>query len=84
MYFARFDETGYDSRYLDLRKEIDVLCDAIVAQEINTQLAMKVYQRMELEYSRFNLEGTEFFRMMYKNRIERLCRQFSPEAEHAH
>lgn len=83
MYFSSFDKTGLESQYLDSRKRIDILCDLIVAQKISNVDALEEYRQSEGDYMRNALEGIELFKMIYKNRVIRLCRQFLSEVSHA-
>jgi len=80
MFFSSFDNNGYESRYLDARKKIDFLCDMIVARKISAVDAKEEYVIIELKYTHPNMEGIELFRMIYKNRVDRLCRQFLGKA----
>jgi hypothetical protein len=83
MYFSSFDKTGFESQYVDSRKRIDILCDLIVAQKISNACAMEEYRQIEEDYMHTALEGIVLFRMIYKNRVIRLCRQFLSEVSHA-
>lgn len=83
MYFSSIDKTGFESQYLESRKRIDILCDLIVAERISNVDALEKYRQIEENYMHNALEGIELFRMVYKNRVNRLCRQFLSEVSHA-
>jgi len=79
MYYADFHKEGYSESYVTARNQIDMLCDLIVSGDIPRQRAEDEYDKIEAQYSRENPEMIEFFRTIYKGRIERLAMQFPPE-----
>ncbi len=79
MYYAGFREEGYSQDYIEARKQIDELCDLIVMGVVSRQKAFEEYNRVELGFTENNPEISEFFKMIYRSRIERLTSQFSPE-----
>ncbi len=79
MYYASFQEKGYSQNYIDSRKLVDKLCDLVVLGVIPPVRARAEYQRIESEFAAREPEMVEFFRMIYKNRLERLANQFTSE-----
>ncbi len=76
------DTIGYDDDYLGMRTEIDLLCDDITSGAIAQNDAWRQYEVIERSFYQRDPERIELFRMIYKNRIERLCRQFLLEETH--
>jgi hypothetical protein len=79
MYYVDFRREGYSESYLTARRQIDKICDLIVIGAVSTERAREEYLGIETKFFSENAETTEFFRMIYKNRIERLASQFLSE-----
>jgi hypothetical protein len=79
MYYASFHEEGYSQNYVISRKRVDRLCDLVVLGLIPADSAGAEYQRIESEFAALEPEMAGFFRIIYKNRLERLADQFSSE-----
>jgi hypothetical protein len=79
MYYVDFRREGYSESYLTARRQIDKICDLIVIGAVLTERAREEYLGIETKFFSENPETTEFFRMIYKNRIERLASQFLSE-----
>lgn len=76
MFNSDFHKDNYDSRYLAARAQMDELCDSIVTGMTDCEKAIGNYARIESEFAAAFPENAELFRMIYKNRVERLCSQF--------
>jgi hypothetical protein len=79
MYYSSFQEEGYSQNYILARKQIDELCDLTVLGVISAAGVGAEYQRIESEFAAKEPEMAGFFRMIYKNRLERLADQFISE-----
>jgi hypothetical protein len=67
----------FDIGYGPARHKIDALCRGIRSGEISPARAREEYKTIESEFMMTNPEKGDLFRMIYANRIERLCEQFS-------
>jgi hypothetical protein len=79
MYYASFQKEGYSQNYIASRNKVDKLCDLVVLGVISFAGAMDEYRRIEAEFAAHEPEMMDFFRMVYKSRLERLADQFIPE-----
>jgi hypothetical protein len=77
-----FDRERFGDHYLSARSKVDELCAAVVNAAVTYDRAQETYGKIEAEFAGHEPERAELFHMIYKNRVERLCRQFLSESDH--
>jgi predicted site-specific integrase-resolvase len=69
----------YRKHYIDARRKIDILCGLIVSGRLRRKEAEEIYGEIQSAFERADRENLELFKMIYENRVRRLCDQFCPE-----
>ena len=77
MFYYYIDESGYETGYIAIRKQLDLICRKLTGREMTPEEAQAQYQRLEREFALMEESRVELFKMIYKSRISRLCDQFS-------
>jgi hypothetical protein len=71
----------YRKHYIDARRKIDILCGLIVSGRLRRKEAEGIYGEIQSAFARADQENLELFKMIYENRVRRLCDQFCPERD---
>jgi hypothetical protein len=66
----------FSDAYLEARREVDELCRKIVLGVVTPERAMESYDQIEDLYAKREPSNLEFFRMIYRSRVDRLIDQF--------
>lgn len=74
-------DEDYRKHYTESRRKIDVLCGLIVSGRLSREKAEEIYGEIQSDFARADQENLELFKMIYENRVRRLCDQFCPERE---
>lgn len=74
--YNKYNHRDYEEHYVDARRKIDVLCGLIVAGRLSRREASEIYREIENKFATLDPGETEFFNMIYENRVNRLCDQF--------
>ncbi len=77
--YSKNKSDDYRKHYIDARRKIDVLCELIVSGRLPRKDAEEIYAEIQGDFARAERENLELFKMIYENRVRRLCDQFCPE-----
>lgn len=77
--YSKNKSDDYRKYYIDARRKIDVLCGLIVSGRLPRKEAEELYAEIQGDFERADRENLELFKMIYENRVIRLCDQFCPE-----
>jgi hypothetical protein len=74
--YHKQDDANFDKDYVIARRKVDLLCGMIISGRLERAKALDIYAEIEREYIATGPERPELFKMIYENRILRLCDQF--------
>ncbi len=77
----KFNAKHHDRGYVEARRKIDNLCGLIISERFTRKSAAREYENIERDYAKDEPDNLDFFRMIYKNRVRRLCDQFNAKGE---
>jgi len=80
--FNKNRNEGFDRHYIEARRKIDILCGLITSGRLPKKDAEALYNEIENDFARIDKDSLELFRMIYENRVKRLCDQFCPKNDH--
>jgi len=80
--FSKNRNEGFDRHYIEARRKIDILCGLITSGRLPKKNADALYNEIENDFARIDKDSLELFRMIYENRVKRLCDQFCPKNDH--
>ena len=76
--YRKNNNEGFDETYIQARRKLDLLCGIIISGRISRDSAERIYEEIKSDYLDSSPDNAELFRMIYDNRIARLCDQFYP------
>ena len=71
-----FDADYDQERFLELKEDLDDLCEDICTQAISCEEARKQAEELRLEAALAFPDKLELYDMIYSSRVERLIQQF--------
>ena len=80
--FRKNDDRYFEGNYVNALRKINILCGLIVSGRLSRTEAVEIYGEIEREYKAGKPEKPELFKMIYENRIYRLCDQFCGNLSH--